>query len=412
MPCTDMFLNRARRAKVPLLTERVRNRRAKPFTKNKVILFLTLLLFIGTEQWAQSPGGPNPWPGQGPGPWPSQGPWQYGTEILNLEQKLANPSLPVYERYDSLVRLARLRQLSGNISGAAANWLDAAAINPNDDNALVSGAYCLTAIGEWERAYQTIQPLIASARRSPAVLQAFYLDAYLRTLYYTNASPLAALAEDPGFVSLRPTLYYTLWQVLTRNPNISGAGNADFWKARLITEYPGSPEALIAGSGYPTGGAAVSAVQSPLWLLFPGAPVPGATPTRSTTMPPAPAPAIPQVVQSPGPGAPVTRVIVQQPTPQQPANIVPQPAPMPPLAVTPPVSAPSSGALQTGSFSREANAHTMAEALRRAGFTATVFRKTVNGAERWTVTVPSGPNQSKTMQDLKKAGFDGAFPVK
>jgi len=383
VPCTDMFLNRARRAKVPLLTERVRNRRAKPFTKNKVILFLTLLLFIGTEQWAQSPGGPNPWPGQGPGPWPSQGPWQYGTEILNLEQKLANPSLPVYERYDSLVRLARLRQLSGNISGAAANWLDAAAINPNDDNALVSGAYCLTAIGEWERAYQTIQPLIASARRSPAVLQAFYLDAYLRTLYYTNASPLAALAEDPGFASLRPTLYYTLWQVLTRNPNIPGAGNADFWKARLITEYPGSPEALIAGSGYPTGGAAVSAVQSPLWLLFPG--------------------------------APVTRVIVQQPTPQ-PAAPQPPPAP-PPQVVSPPapppqVNAPPTGALQTGSFSREVNAHNMAEALRRAGFTATVTRKPVNGAERWTVTVPSGPNQSKTIQDLKKAGFDNAFPVK
>ena len=232
----------------------------------RIFITFLLFLFIGTRQWAQNPG-----------------PWQFGTEILNLEQKLANPGITANERYDSLVRLARLRQLSGNLPGAAANWLDAAALNPNDDNALVSGAYCLTAIGEWERAYQTIQPLIASARRSPAVLQAFYLDAYLRTLYYSNASPLAALAEDTGFVPLRPTLYYTLWQVLTRNPNISGAGNADFWKARLVSEYPGSPEALIAAGA--NGGAIVSAVQNPMWLLFPGAPVSG-TAARPPVKPP------------------------------------------------------------------------------------------------------------------------------
>jgi cell division septation protein DedD len=317
--------------------------------KNRAFITFLLFLFMGMEQWAQNPG---------------QGPWQFGTEILNLEQRLANPGISAYERYNALVRLARLRQLSGNLSGAAANWLDAVAINPNDDNALVAGAYCLTAIGEWETAYQVIQPLLASTRRSPAVLQAFYLDAYFRS--FTNASPLVALADDHGFVSLRPMIYYTLWQVLTRNPNISGAGNADFWKARLIAEYPGSPEALIAAAG-----AAVSAVQSPLWMLFPGAPVPGSTPAR--------------------PVEPV-RPAVPQTTP-------------------PPVNAPSAVVLQTGSFSREVNAHNQAEALRKAGFTVTVSRKNVNGAERWTVTVPAGQNVNKTMQDLKKAGFD-SFPVK
>jgi len=332
---------------------------------------------MGMEQWAQ-----NPWPG------PGLGPWQFGTEILNLEQKLANPGISSFERYEALVRLARIRQLSGNIPGAAANWLDAAALNPNDDNALVSGAYCLTAIGEWERAYAAIQPLIASTRRGPAVLQAFYLDAYLRTWSNTNASPLAALAEDPGFASLRPTIYYTLWQILTRNPNISGAGNADSWKARLIAEYPGSPEALIAGSKNPS----ISAIQSPMWLLFPGAPVPGSTPPAARppaiAMPPAPAQATP----SPRPVEPATP---------------PRPAGNP----TPPVNAPSAGVLQTGVFSSEANARNQVEALRKAGFTATVSRKLVNGAERWAVTVPAGQSQSKTIQDLKKAGFD-SFPVK
>jgi cell division septation protein DedD len=332
--------------------------------KNRVYITFLLFLFIGMEQWAQSP-------------------WQFGTEILNLEQKLVNPGLSAYERYEALVRLARLRQLSGNISGAAANWLDAAAVNPNDDNALVTGAFCLTAIGEWEKAYQTIQPLIASTRRNPAVLQAFYLDAYLRS--FTNASPLADLATDPGFAFLRPTIYYTLWQILTRNPNIAGAGSADSWKSRLIAEYPGSPEAIIAGSR--NGSASVSAVQSPMWLLFPGAPVPGsATPSR----PPA--------------------------TPPSPAQVTPAPRPVtPPASQTSPASPPptnTSGVIQTGLFRSEANARNQVESLRKAGFTATASRKLVNGAEYWAVTVPAGQNQNKTLQDLQKAGIEKPFPVK
>jgi cell division septation protein DedD len=320
--------------------------------KNRVLLTFLLFLFVGMAQWAQSS---------------SSSPWQFGTEILNLEQKLAGPVISAFERYEALVRLARLKQLSGNISGAAANWLDAAAVNPNDDNALVAGAYCLTAIGEWERAYAAIQPLVASARRDPAVLQAFYLDAYLRTVTSSNASPLTALAGDPGFASLRPMVYYTLWQILTRNPNISGAGSADSWKTRLIAEYPGSPEAIIAGSRNPS----ISAVQNPMWLLFPGAPASGSAVSASPSTP----------------------------TPTISAQSAPSPSSATPL-------------VQTGSFSIEANARNQVEALRKAGFTATITRKTVNGAERWVVTVPAGQNQSKTIQDLKNAGFVDAFPVK
>jgi cell division septation protein DedD len=327
--------------------------------KKKVFIVIILFLFMEMEQWAQ-----------GPGPWP----WQFGTEILNLEQKLASPSISAFERYEALVRLARLKQLSGNISGAAANWLDAATVNPNDGNALVAGAYCLTAIGEWEKAYAAIQPLIASARRDPAALQAFYLEAYLRTVTNSNASPLAVLAGDPGFASLRPMVYYTLWQILARNPKISGAGSADSWKTRLIAEYPGSPEALIAGSG----GASVSAVQNPMWMLFPGAPVAGsAAKPPTSTAPPTPAPA-------PRPTTPTT----SQPTQASAAPL-----------------------LQIGVYSSEANARNQVESLRKAGYTATVSRKLVNGAERWAVTVPAGQNQSKTMQDLKKAGFD-SIPFK
>jgi cell division septation protein DedD len=344
--------------------------------KNRVFIAFLLFLLTGMEQWAQ-----NSWQ-------TGSNPRQFGTEILNLEQKLASPGISADERYYALVRLARLRQLSGNILGAASNWLDAAAANPNDDNALVAGAYCLTAIGEWEKAFQTIQPLITSARRGPAVLQAFYLDAYLKTWSYANASPLVALVANYEFAPLRPMVYYTLWQILTRSPNISGAGSADTWKTRLIAEYPGSPEAIIAGSG--NGGVVISAVQNPMWLLFPGAPV--SSPPASAK-PPAAMPPPAQPAQNPRPS-----VSVPPPTP-------------PTVSVPPAVNATAVPVLQTGVFSREANARTQSEALRKAGFTATISRKLVNGAERWAVTVPAGQNINKTIQDLKKAGFD-SFPVK
>ncbi|MCL2128236.1 MAG: SPOR domain-containing protein, partial [Treponema sp.] len=67
--------------------------------------------------------------------------------------------------------------------------------------------------------------------------------------------------------------------------------------------------------------------------------------------------------------------------------------------------------LQTGVFSREANARSQAEALRKAGFSASVSPKAVNGAEHWAVTVPGGQDSAKTAQELKKAGFD-SFPVR
>jgi cell division septation protein DedD len=335
--------------------------------KNRVLIAFLLFLVPGMEQWAQ-----NSWQ-------TGSDPWQFGSEIITLEQRLANPNIPAFDRYEALVRLARLRQLSGNLSAAAANWLDAAAVNPGDDSALVAGAYCLTAIGEFEKASQVIQPIITSGRRGPAALQAYYLDAYFKTWFFTNASPLAALAADPEFASLRPMVYYTLWQIIARSPNISGAGSADSWKARLIAEFPGSPEALIAGSG----GASVSAVQSPLWMLFPGASGQGARPTTPAAQPATP------------------------PRPVTPAPVTPSPTP----PATPPANTSSGVVLQTGVFSSENNARNQVEALRKAGFTATISRKLVNGAERWAVMVPAGQSTNRTMQDLKRAGFD-SFPVK
>jgi len=302
-------------------------------------------------------------------------PGQLGAEVQYLEQRLSAGISPA-ERHDALVRLAQLRQLSGNIAIAAVNWLDAAAADPNDDAALISGAFCLAAIGEWEKAASALRPLLASGKQGPSMLQARYLDACLRAWTAHDASTLAVLAGETEFAALRPMIYFTLWQIITRNPEIRGAANAELWKSRLLTEFPQSPEARAANPEKQKDSSSVSTIQSPLWLLFPGAA--GSVP-----------------VEPPKPAAPV-----EQPKPAAP--------PVKP-AVT--GNAPAAVVLQTGLFSKEANARVQSDALQKAGFTAMVSRKLVNGTEYWVVTVPAGQNTNKTIQELKKAGFD-SFPVK
>ncbi|MDR0457332.1 MAG: SPOR domain-containing protein [Treponema sp.] len=301
-------------------------------------------------------------------------PGQLGAEIQYLEQKLSAGISPV-ERHDALVRLAQLRQLSGNIAVAAVNWLDAAAIDPHDDAALVSGAYCLAAIGEWEKAALTLRPLLASGKQGPPMLQARYLDTSLKAWTAHDASALAALAGGPEFTPLRPMIYYTLWQITTRNPGIRGAANAELWKARLLAEFPHSPEARAVNPEKRQDSSVISAVQSPLWLLFPG------TANSAPIEPPRPA------------------------APAEP----PKPAALVSPAVT--GNAPAAVVLQTGLFSKEANARIQSDALGKAGFTAMISRKLVNNTEYWAVTVPAGQNTNKTIEALKKAGFD-SFPVK
>jgi len=304
-------------------------------------------------------------------------PGQLGMEIQALEQTLSRAGASPVERHDALVRLAQLRQLSGNIADAAVNWLDAAAADPSDASALTSGAYCLAAIGEWEKAALILRPLLASDRWDPAMLQARFLDACLKAWSAKDASSLAALAGEPDFAAMRPIIYYTLWQTLTRNPGISGTENAESWKSRLLAEFPQSPEARAVNPEKQKDSPVISTVQSPLWLLTPVGTAKPATPAAS---------------------APTTS------TPLKPvAPTVSAPASVP--SATPGV------VLQTGLFSKEANARAQSEALLKAGFIAIISSKLVNGVEHWAVTVPAGQDQRKTTADLKQAGFD-SFPVK
>ncbi|MDR0302447.1 MAG: hypothetical protein LBI04_09085, partial [Treponema sp.] len=70
-------------------------------------------------------------------------------EIQNMEKTASKQGIPPAQRHETLVRLARLKQLSGDIEGAAKNWFEAAGAIPGsvDDNALLSCAYCLAAMG-------------------------------------------------------------------------------------------------------------------------------------------------------------------------------------------------------------------------------------------------------------------------
>jgi len=296
---------------------------------------------------------------------------QLGAEIQALEQRLAS-GLPTAERHGILVRLARLRQLSGNVALAANHWLEAAALNPADDFSLVAGAYCLAAIGEWERALAVIRPLLASGRSGPSVVQARYLDATLRAWTASDISGLTALAEDPEAAVLRPIIYYTLWWTVARDPATFG-DNAEAWRQRLLTRYPRSPEARIVAPEVAGASPAISAIHSPLWLLLPGVPAgtPMGIPEGST---------LAELVSSPPAASPAPRT-------------------------TPPTQG-----QQTGLFRSETNARNHAEALLRAGFTAILSRRMVNGVEHWAVVVPA-EHPARTASELRMAGYD-SFTVR
>jgi cell division septation protein DedD len=343
---------------------------------NKNTVLFTLAFFIcGNLVYAQNPG-------------------QLGVEIQSLEQRLL-AGISTAERHRVLVRLANLRQVSGNIATAAANWLEAAAVNPDDESALINGAYCLIAIGEWEKAALALRPLLVSGKRGLSMLKAWYLDACLRAWSSSgngDASALVALAGNPEFLPLRPLIYYTLWRTITGNPDVRGAGSAEQWKTRLLAEFPKSPEARVVNTEKAETSFSFSAVQSPLWLFLPGT-------TGSVFTEP---------VVSVEPVRPAAPPVTPSATPPVAPSVTPPVAPPPAAAVPPTVAG---GLLQTGLFSREANANAHSEALRKAGFSATISRKQVNGVDHWAVTVPAGQDSKKTAQDLKNAGFD-SFPIK
>ena len=289
-------------------------------------------------------------------------------EIQNLERLINRQNIPAAERHEGLVRLANLRQLSGDIEGAAKNWLDAANAIPGqvDDDALLACAYCFAAMGEWDSARSVLEPLL------PASLRGRFLNISINAITSGNATPLAALADNPDYVQMKSEIYFLLWK-------LSSGPASEMWKQSLVREFPQSPEARVAESGSSSN---VMLKQSPFWLFMGGLDslslLPGETADRpmSTT---------------------VTSATV---TPQQ---SVEQRHPTP--------ASESFVRLQTGIYGQQANAQTMANRLTQAGFTPTIEERTIGSNQMWAVTVPSGADQSRTLASLREHGFD-AFPLR
>ncbi|GHV55070.1 hypothetical protein AGMMS49579_17000 [Spirochaetia bacterium] len=285
-----------------------------------------------------------------------------GTEIQNIEKTLGTPALTGSVRHEALVKLARLYELSGNIEGAAQTWTMAAAADPvnRDDLALIKGAACYTAMGEWEKAEEAVKTVLLTCWDNQTLLRARLLGAQIG-VFRSGAigaagAVLAALLDDPGYGEFKASICYTLWKTT----------GDDTWKNRLVTEFPRSPEGRIAAGG--TDGGAIGAAPTPMWLLIPGR-------QDIVIVPSAPiAPAVPVAIAST------------------------------------PVAETNTAILQIGLFGREGNAQAMAERLRTAGFIPIISRRSVNSTEYWAVCVSAGSDMAATILRLKNAGFE-SFPL-
>jgi len=299
-------------------------------------------------------------------------------EIQNIERTVSGQGITAAQKHEALVRLARLRQLSGDIEGAARNWLEAAAAIPGqvDDDALLSCAYCLAAMGEWDKAAAALEPLLSKSAR------ARFLSASINAIKTGNVSGLSALADSGEYSGMKSEIFFMLWKT-------SRADTAETWRRRLAAEFPQTPEGRLAASS----ASAVTVKTSPFWLFVSGYDsLPLMETAQAARPPPASQPA----------SATASAPVASQPSAPQPAS---QTATVP--AVTQPPAPQSTARLQTGLFSRQENANAHMAALRRAGFSPSLEQRGAN----WAVTVPQGADQSGSIRELREAGFE-SFPVR
>ncbi|MDR0441911.1 MAG: SPOR domain-containing protein [Treponema sp.] len=278
-------------------------------------------------------------------------------EIQNIEETISRKETTGLKKYDALVRLARLRQLAGDIDGAAKNWLEAATAIPNtlNENALLSCAYCLAAMGEWERASAALEPLLFNSKR------ARFLQVCINSWKSGDISALGAIAGNPDYSEYKSEIYFLLWKT-------ADGALAETWKQRLLAEFPQSPEGRLAASETSS---AFTVKPSPFWLYLAG---------RDTFS--------------------LLETAAQKPSIAV-SNAAPEPQPALPA---------KSVMLQTGIFGKELNAQAQIAALKKAGFSPLMERRNVNGNEMWAVIVPA-QDENRGIRELLAAGFE-SFPVK
>jgi hypothetical protein len=354
-------------------------------------------------------------------------------EIKNIENSAARQGISAADRHDALVRLARLRQLSGDIEGAAKNWFEAAnaVSGQTDGNALLSCAYCLAAMGEWDSAAAALEPLLSKLPR------ARFLDSFIKAIKTGDLSALAALADNPEYSQMKAEILFVLWK-LTQGERKSGMqggtqvtaqnDTAEKYRRRLTDEFPQTPEGLLA-SGNPS---SIIVMPSPFWLLAGGLdslPVLASERQQETAagyLTAGSQPTVSAVQTVPASQTPVSQVSASQASPSQtfaPQTSVSQ-TPVTQTSVTQATATQISASqpsvqstvstnvrLQTGIYSREANAQTQFTNLIKAGFSPSIELRTVNGNEMWAVIVSAGSDSNKTIASLRAAGFD-SFPLR
>jgi len=297
------------------------------------------------------------------------------SEIAALEKKASDSKLSTAERKQSLEKMARLLELSGNVSQAADAWERAALAVPGAAGFqdLLQSARCLAVIGEFDRANATLKPVLGAS--GPLLVQARLLGAWIEAFKTGQTGGLNTLLSNPDFAGYKPGMYYAIWRI----SGDSAVRNA--MAGRLLAEFPQSPEARIVRDD-----PIVSAVPAALWLLS----------------------AFNQADQ-----------VISQPVPEQSRPTPPDQGQYVPAWQTQPEQSKlvqsrqsaveNSGGpvmLQTGLFSREDNARSLAERLRKAGFSPVVAQKVISGSNYWVVGVQPGPDPSRTMLLLKDRGFE------
>jgi hypothetical protein len=190
------------------------------------------------------------------------------TELRNLEGVAASGGAG---RREALGRTACLKELAGDIEGAARAWEMAARAEPGgrDHRSMLRGAACFIALGDWERADAALKEVLAGGPDQETRVRARFLAAQLEALRGGGAdsSGLVSLLAEGDFGAYKSRIYFTLWKLTGRED----------WLRSLIGECPHSPEAAAAGSGE-----TVSAAATAMWLLFPGRQAPVTAPGTTT----------------------------------------------------------------------------------------------------------------------------------
>jgi len=324
-----------------------------------------------------------------------------------LDQGLPGAA-PEYRRSLTL-RAADLDLLLG-LFGDAASRYEAASILPpggKDPAMALRAARCFLAAGEVERAQSaSAAVLMAASGDADLSASARLVGAWALIMQdrpEDGAAIAAAIADSaPGGqgsprAEWRREARFILWLCAGEKGKKQAAST-------LASEFPGSPEALIAAGS-------ASAPPLPHWYLGALAPDRLRGPS-SKGVPSGDSPQrLPPTSESP------SRAAAGSPGSAAPSEVEASPtgpdSSGPPPQAAPPTPAASKGKrLQVGYFSREDNAQALKDELSAKGFAPSIevrFRSASASSsqeKRWIVVVDPGKDISTTLQKLKDAGYE------